>query len=479
MHVPALPCRALRRPLTAVVAVVLALPLVLLGARPAAAAPSPAALEVQFTDLVNDERTRAGLPTLQVDVRLLPDARDWSAQMAAQGRLSHDPQLPGQLPPEHEWWAENAGYTHGADPAPQLHRSLMGSPQHRANILGDHFTNIGVGVVVRGDRTWATMRFTGGRPAAVDPAVAGIAGLVEGALGGGTAERVVVVRDDIFADALGAGPLAGTDGAVLLTPPGPALHPRVLAAIHRVLPAGRTVYVIGGPAALSPGIEAELGAHGWAVRRLAGVDRVETAAAAARELQDRVGPPETVLIATSGTWPDAAAGSAWGAATGSPVLLSYPDGLSRAVSAALDDIDEDRVVVLGGATALSPGITEQTGGRRISGPTREATAVAVAAELWGRRVGVDGRRFMVAPAGDEGWTWALGAAPLAAGAGTPLLLARDPFDPTLAAYLDVLRVGAAGPGSADVIGPVDPEAAQAVLDRLAEPAGVGLTGVLP
>src|SRR5690606_31495636 len=63
----------------------------------------------------------------------------------------------------------------------------------------------------------------------------------------GAAPRVLLARDDAFADALAAAPLAGTDGCILFTGAGEApLDPRVRAEIDRALAPGGTVVLLGG-----------------------------------------------------------------------------------------------------------------------------------------------------------------------------------------------------------------------------------------
>ena len=80
--------------------------------------------------------------------------------------------------------------------------------------------------------------------------------------GAGAATAVVLARSDFFSDALAGGPLAAANHGPLLITPGAAasatLDPRVLAEIQRVLPVGRTVFVLGGPLALAPGIDTAL-----------------------------------------------------------------------------------------------------------------------------------------------------------------------------------------------------------------------------
>ena len=112
--------------------------------------------------------------------------------------------------------------------------------------------------------------------------------------------------------------------------------------------------------------------------RLAGADRVETAAAiAARTF------PETatvVYLAGADRFADAMAG---GTLADGPVLLTAScDPLPDVVIQALERMDPARVMALGGTEAVCDDVLEQAAeGRRtgrIAGPTRFATAIAIA-----------------------------------------------------------------------------------------------------
>lgn len=121
----------------------------------------------------------------------------------------------------------------------------------------------------------------------------------------GSATAVVLARSDYFSDALAGGPLAAqVNGPLLITSGAPVsstIDPRVLAEIERVLPAGHVVYVLGGPEALSPEIDAALSAAGYEVDRIAGADEFATAVAVA----DALGNPSTIFEATGLNFPDA------------------------------------------------------------------------------------------------------------------------------------------------------------------------------
>lgn len=425
-----------------------------LSATPASAATSAVDVEVRLTELANAERARAGVHPLRVDVRLVAPAREWSGEMARRGELAHGGNVQQETPAGATAWGENVGTTREPDAAEALHRAFMQSDTHRRAILNGAYTEVGIGVVVSGDRVWVTQRFSGGAPASVSRAVVATAQLAQDHFAGGRAAHVVLVRDDQFPDALAAGPLAGMDGPLLLTPPGPVTHPWVHQAIQRTLPAGGTVTIVGGANALPSAIDEELRAAGWAVRRISGRDRVEAAAGVARALAQRAR-PDTVLLATAADWPDAAAGSAFGARVGAPILLVHRDSVPELTARALHDLRPSRIIALGGASVISDAVVAQTHAIRVASITRQGTAAAVAREVWGRRDARSTPRWAVVPDSSDAWPWALAAAPAAARLDAPLLLAGDPVQSPLRDYLRGLAYD--GPAHADlmVYGPVD------------------------
>lgn len=188
--------------------------------------------------------------------------------------------------------------------------------------------------------------------------------------GDGEAGAVVLARADEYADALAGTPLAtSVDGPLLITHSG-RLAEEVGAEIRRVLPAGGTVHVLGGSAALAPAVEERLVALGYEVVRLAGGDRIATALAVA----DALGDVDDVLLTTAYDFPDALAAGAAAAARGATaVLLTTADQPHPAVDAYLAGHPSVRMWAVGGPAARAyPGATG------VFGPTREGTAVAVA-----------------------------------------------------------------------------------------------------
>jgi putative cell wall-binding protein len=136
-----------------------------------------------------------------------------------------------------------------------------------------------------------------------------------------SAAGVILASAGGFADALAGTPLAvARDGVVLLTPR-EALDDRVRAEIGRVMQPDGTVYVLGGPHAISEAVVDALVASGFHTQRVAGADRFETAVAVAGLFED----PATIYLATGRDFPDAiAAGAAAGVSAGVVLLTDGP-----------------------------------------------------------------------------------------------------------------------------------------------------------
>jgi S-formylglutathione hydrolase FrmB/putative cell wall-binding protein/type 1 glutamine amidotransferase len=231
--------------------------------------------------------------------------------------------------------------------------------------------------------------------------------------------RVVLARDDVFADALAAAPLAGAGTCVLYTDADGPVADVVMAEIGRVLPPGGEVLLAGGEQAVPAAAEAQLADAGFAVRRVAGPTRYETAAAMAALVAEEHPGSTTALLAWGGDFPDAVAGGAHWAAAGVPVLLTPTDALHPAAGQALADLGIERTAVLGGEAVVSPAaMAAAPGAVRVAGPDRMATAAAVARTLAAQPI-----RAVVVGNLDraDGWRLALAGAPLAALHAAPLL----------------------------------------------------------
>jgi uncharacterized protein YkwD len=108
-------------------------------------------LEAQMLELVNKERTSAGLTALVADEELLVVARKHSADMFKRGYFSHinpDGEDPFQRIANENIRYFTAGENLALAQTLQIaHDGLMNSPGHRANILRSGFGRVGIGIL--------------------------------------------------------------------------------------------------------------------------------------------------------------------------------------------------------------------------------------------------------------------------------------------------------------------------------------------
>lgn len=237
-----------------------------------------------------------------------------------------------------------------------------------------------------------------------------------------SSEWVVVATGASFPDALVAASLAGHRGCPVVLTRGTdqALGADAKERISRL--GATSAYVVGGPGAVSEGIEAELESMGLSVTRVAGADRQSTSAAALAELAGTE--PDTVVVATGQGFADALSIGPWCYAQGAPILLAR-DGLlsSEQVRAVRSVKSIESVVIVGGTAAVSDDVRIQLGRsysyERLAGGDRYATSAAIAeweTDEWGMGLA------SVAVATGASFPDALAGAALCGSNGSPLLL---------------------------------------------------------
>ena len=110
--------------------------------------------EQKMLDLVNQERARAGLQSLTMDMNLVKLARMKGQDMIAGGYFAHNSPTYGspfdmmkKYGVSYRYAGENLA---GAPTVESAHTNLMNSPEHRANILNANYTKVGIGMVSGG-----------------------------------------------------------------------------------------------------------------------------------------------------------------------------------------------------------------------------------------------------------------------------------------------------------------------------------------
>lgn len=201
---------------------------------------------------------------------------------------------------------------------------------------------------------------------------------------------VVIANAYGFADALAGSTLAGVLGCPVLLTPADSLPASVADEIKRLNsdtdpdPDPDTVYVLGGTSAISDSVMSAVSALGATPVRVAGADRIETAAAVARKAAELAPTSSVAFVVNSRNFPDALAASPMAAYNGAPVLLTSATTLDPRVTAVLKDpaMGITDVVVVGGSAVVSNNVATQLGTalggsshvRRIAGANRYETA---------------------------------------------------------------------------------------------------------
>lgn len=266
----------------------------------------------------------------------------------------------------------------------------------------------------------------------------------------GTADTVLLGRDDLFADSLSSVAAQGAVAAPLLLTPSGFLDQRVADEIVR-LQASR-VLILGGHTAVAPAVEEDLADLDAALQvdRIAGPTRIETATETATAAFTD---PDTVVLVRayptedaddSQAFVDALAVGPLASENGWPVLLTHGDVPHSAVQTYLDQTGSvTDIVVVGGAAAVPETATDHLTDlgytvSRIAGANRFATAVEIAKQI--QRPGFAlADRIVLSEATDEtAPIWAAGFAAAAHGAandGAVLLAAGDDLPEETASYL--------------------------------------------
>ena len=250
------------------------------------------------------------------------------------------------------------------------------------------------------------------------------------------ADTVFLATGQSFPDALSAGPAAATLNAPILLTSANQLPSAVSAELKRLNPS--TVYLLGGSAAISAAVEAQVDAATTAqVRRIAGNDRYATGAA----ITELAFPTaDVVYVAAGAGFADALSAGAPGGILRRPVLLTANTSVPSVTRAQITRLGNPDIIVLGGTAAVNSSALSEldaltTGTvKRVSGANRYATSVAVSADAFTTADTV----FLA-----TGTTFpdALGAAPAAMSLGGPILLTTPACAPA-EVISEVARLGA-------------------------------------
>ena len=179
-----------------------------------------------------------------------------------------------------------------------------------------------------------------------------------------------------FADGVSGVPLAAALNGPLLLTAQSSLDPATATEITRTLPAGGTVYVLGGVGAISDTVATSLTSRGFKVTRLWGTTRFETAVAVAKSITGA-----TKVLLTSGlNFPDALSAGPAAAHVGGVVLLTSGPTMATATKTYLTQHPGVEVFAVGGDAAKAAPTTATD--HRLVGVDRYETGTKVAATFF-------------------------------------------------------------------------------------------------
>lgn len=246
----------------------------------------------------------------------------------------------------------------------------------------------------------------------------------------------VIARDDLPYDGMVGEVLAVREHAPLWLTPTDRLDPGVAGRL-RTDGVG-TVYVVGGPGAVSPAVTAAIRGMGIRVVRLWGWDRYGTAAAVARYLGD---PSGTAVVATGLRYAEGMTVAPIAGKAGWPVLWADGQGLPATEREAIRAVGVRTVYAVGSpATVGTPAVdwlkaagvsVERVGA--APGPDPVATEAAVLTRFAGA-LDPAHLAFSASSAFDDGLE---AAVDVAAGGGTVVLVPPGAVPPTLAGALGI------------------------------------------
>ena len=248
----------------------------------------------------------------------------------------------------------------------------------------------------------------------------------------GPTQRVLIGREDNFADNM-ASAVMQSEAPLLLVPTEGPISPRVRDLLATYDPS--EVVLLGGEAALSATIEQELAAD-YQVTRRAGPTRFETAI----DIAEVEAPTANTAVLARGfeadgstdatqAFADSLAAGGWAADQGWPILLTPTDTLPASLRTYLDRSAIDTMMIMGGTAAISETVENEIEGMgitttRVAGPTRFDTAIAVA-EMRGVDNASDaGRVILVEGQAEDAWAGGFAAAAHSAEFDAPIVLAN-------------------------------------------------------
>lgn len=203
-----------------------------------------------------------------------------------------------------------------------------------------------------------------------------------------SANRVIVVSGENFADALTSAPLAfSKDSVIILSSDGNVK--KLKEEINRLNP--REVIISGGSNSVSYAVENAIKGDSKAIR-ISGNDRYKTAAKNAEKAIIENGNKKKVIIVDGRNYPDAISIAPYAAKNGLPILLANGNKLSDEQMSVIKKYGIDEAIIIGGQNSIGSSIDGLFNkSTRVAGKDRYETSRLVAKKYFG-----DARKIVIA-----------------------------------------------------------------------------------
>ena len=228
-------------------------------------------------------------------------------------------------------------------------------------------------------------------------------------------DKVILVNQDAYADALTASVLSKViDAPILLNSKG-SISPETMYEMKRLKT--KEVIILGGESSIDKNVENQFNALKIKTERIAGKDRYDTSVKVAEKIHEKAGYNRKVVVVSGENYPDAIAMSPFAAKRKIPILLVKKDSMSQEVSDFLMFKSIKNIYVAGGKSSISDSVISQLPRieERFEGSDRYETAEKIANYEYGKS-----QKIFVATG--EDFSDALAAGPMIASEEAPLLL---------------------------------------------------------
>lgn len=238
---------------------------------------------------------------------------------------------------------------------------------------------------------------------------------------------VIVAKGNNFPDALAAAGLAGVFNSPIVLTDEKNLSPQAKTVLQKLEPS--YIIIAGGPSAIKRKVDGQIQeATGVMPSRAYGPSASDTSAALAKTGKGRWSKDKIAVIATSKTFEDALSVAPICYAKEYPLLLAdNGEKLSDTVLGTLEELGIQKVIIVGGPSAIKTKVEEQLTEKNIEimerlwGPTALNTSLEIA--KWGINNGMNVNNMGFAT--DYGFADALTGAALCGKLNSVLLLAGD------------------------------------------------------